>query len=347
MTTPLRIAVLGMAHDHLWDNLPHLAACDQADLVAGADANPRLRDLFCERSGCATVHEGYAELLEAHAPDAVYAYGATAEHADVVEICAERGIHVLVEKPMAATLEQADRMLAAAQQAGVRLMVNWPTAWRPAWRRALALVRGGDLGHLWQITWRGGHSGPELLGCSPEFCQFLFDKDLNGSGAFTDYGGYGASLCVLLMGGSPHSVTAMAGRLVKTQFPVEDNGVMLLRYPQAICRLEMTWSEAVPHQPPHDAVLYGTEGTAVIGEQVTLHTRSEPGGRVLDCPPLSAGQANASECFAACIRAGRDPEGQTDPQVARAAQEIVEAGLRAASVGMEISLPLEDHLFRA
>lgn len=276
----------------------------------------------------------------------MYAYGATAEHADVVELCAARGIHVMVEKPMAATLEQADRMLAAALQGGVRLMVNWPTAWNPAWRRAVDLVHGGDLGRLWQVTWRGGHCGPELLGCSPEFCQFLFDKEQNGSGVFTDYCGYGAGLCVLVMGGSPNSVAAMAGRLVKTQFPVEDNGIVLLRYPHAICRLEMTWSETVPHQPPHDGVLYGTEGTIVVNREVTLYTRDEPEGQVVDCPPLPEGQSHASEYFIGCIREGHEPEGQTSPLVARAAQEIIEAGLRAATSGMEISLPLEDHLFR-
>lgn len=346
MTTPLRIAVLGMAHDHLWDNLPDLLACERGDLVAGADVNPKLRELFRERTGCDGLFEDYAELLDEVSPDAVYAYGATAEHAGVVELCAERGIHAMVEKPMAATLEQADRMIAAAQTAGVCLMVNWPTAWSPVWERAGELVRAGDIGRLWQITWRGGHSGPELLGCSPEFCQFLFDKELNGSGAFTDYGGYGASLCVLLMEGSPNSVAAMAGRLVKTQLPVEDNGIVLLRYPQAICRLEMTWSEAVPHQPPHDTVLYGTDGTAVIGRDLTVHTRGEPSGQTLDCPPLPQGRGNASEYFLECIAEGREPEGQTNPMVSRAAQEIVEAGLRAATTGMEIALPLEDHLFR-
>ena len=148
------------------------------------------------------------------------------------------------------------------------------------------------------------------------------------------------------MGGPPNSVAAMAGRLVKTQLPVEDNGIVLLRYPQAICRLEMTWSEAVPHQPPHDAVLYGTEGTAVVGREVTLYTRAEPGGQGVDCPPLPPGQSNASEYFLGCIREGREPEGQTSPAAARSAQEIIEAGLRAATAGMEISLPLEDHLFR-
>ena len=51
MTEKLRIAVLGMAHDHLWGNLKELCAAHDAELVGGTDCNPGLR-LFCESSGC-------------------------------------------------------------------------------------------------------------------------------------------------------------------------------------------------------------------------------------------------------------------------------------------------------
>ena len=346
MKAKSRIAVLGMAHDHLWGNLKDLCASEDAELVAGADPNPGLRKLFVESTGCERTHEDFEELLEAESPDAVYGFSATAHHADIVEMCAERGIHVMVEKPMAATLEQADRMLTAARRSGIRLRVNWPTAWQPRFATAMRLAREGGVGRIWQMTWRGGHCGPEELGCSPEFCQFLFDKELNGSGAFTDYGGYGASLCVLFMEGSPNSVMAMAGRLVKTLIPVEDNGVLVMRYADALCRLEMTWSEAVPMKPAHDLVVYGTEATLAAGEQVVLYTRQQPDGEVVPLDPLPEGSRSATEHFISCLAQDLEPRGQTSAEVSRAAQEIVEAGLRSATSGTEITLPLEDHLFR-
>ena len=335
-----------MAHDHLWGNLKNLCAADDAELVGGADSNPELLRLFCESSGCRKTFENFEELLEAEEPDAAFVFSATAQHADIVERCAERGVHVMVEKPMAATLEQADRMLTAARSSGIRLMVNWPTAWQSRFSTALRLVRDGRVGRLWQITWRGGHCGPDELGCSPEFCQFLFDRELNGSGAFTDYGGYGASLCILFLGGSPNSVMAMAGRLVKTHIAVEDNGILLMRYPGALCRLEMTWSEAVPMKPAHDLVLYGTEGTLAVGEEIRLYTRENPEGEAVIAEPSPRASANATRHFLRCVVDGVEPEGQTNPDLSRSAQEIVEAGLRSATSGVEISLPLEDHLFR-
>ena len=346
MADKLRIAVLGMAHDHLWGNLKSLAAQEDAELVAGADYNPVLQKQFTEKTGCGKIYDNYEELLDKESPDAVYGFSATALHAELVELCAERGLHVMVEKPMAGTLEQASRMLTAARKAGTLLMINWPTAWSQVYRTAYRLTQEGAIGKLWQITWRGGHCGPDELGCSDEFCEFLFDADLNGAGAFNDYSGYGSSLCALFMGGIPSSVMGMAGRLVKTYLPVDDNGMIIMRYPNALCRLEMTWTEAVPHTPPHDLVVYGTEGTIVAGRELMLYTRDDKDGTSVDLDPLPEHQQNSAEQFVHCIRSGEPPQFQTCPDLSYQAQQIMEAGLRSATSGMEISLPLEDHLFR-
>jgi predicted dehydrogenase len=346
MPSPLKIAVLGMAHDHLWGNLDDLIKNEQAELVAGADPNPNLRNKFREHTGCDRLYERYDELLDEVKPDAVFGFCANAHHVDLVEMCADRGIDIMVEKPMAATLEQADRMLAAARRAGICLMVNWPMAWSRSLRTALGLVREGQIGDLWQITWRGGHAGPDDIGCSDEFCEFLFDKDLNGAGAFADYSGYGACLCLMFMNGSPVSVMGMAGRLVKKHLLVDDNGILLLRYPQAICRLEMTWTEPISHVPPHDPVLYGTDGIILAGAEVMVHTRENKEGTVIPLDDLPIGQANATDHFVTCIQNGTAPQGQTCPELSRNAQEITEAGLRSVTTGMEMQLPIEDHLFR-
>jgi len=342
----IKVAVMGMAHDHLWTNLRQLKDVKGAALVGGADPVASLQAEFKEKTGCSKVYGDYEELLDKEKPDAVFAFTATAHHVDVVELCAPRGIHVMVEKPMAATLEQADRMLVAARKANTRLMVNWPTAWSRCFHTLKRLIDEGTIGQVWQLLWRGGHSGPDELGCSEAFCGFLFDKDLNGAGAFNDYGGYGSSMCVQILG-TPQQVVGMAGRLIKTHLPVDDNGMMLIRYPHAICRLEMSWTEAVPHKPPHDILVYGTEGTAVAGrEGVELYTRDDKEGKTISPDELQAGRTNGPEYFVNCIQNDEDSEGMTSPDASRAAQEIMEAGLISATSGMAVSLPIEDHLFR-
>ncbi|MDA0712123.1 MAG: Gfo/Idh/MocA family oxidoreductase, partial [bacterium] len=305
-----------------------------------------LRRQFTEKTGCKAVYEDDASLLAKEKPDAVFVFSATAHHARAVELCAPRGIHVMVEKPMAATLEQADRMLTAARKAKTTLMINWPTAWNRGLRTAYRLVNEGAIGNMWQLLWRGGHSGPDELGCSEHFCGFLFDKHLNGAGAFNDYGGYGASMCVLFLG-LPHEVVGVAGRLLKTHLPVDDNGMMILRYPHALCRLEMTWTEAVAHRPAHDVILYGTEGTLVAGSQsVMLYTRANKDGSEVALDALPNGQTNGPEHFIACIKEGREPAFLTQADLSRDAQEVMEAGLLSATSGTTVSLPIEDHLFR-
>ncbi|MFT5370318.1 MAG: putative dehydrogenase [Candidatus Latescibacterota bacterium] len=346
MADKLRVAVLGMAHDHVWTNLRELGELEGAELIAGADENADLRSQFTDKTGCGAVYDDFVTLLDKEKPDAVFCFTATAHHAIVVELCAARGIHVMVEKPMGATLEQADRMLTAARKAKITLMINWPTAWNRGLRTAYRLVNEGAVGQMWQLLWRGGHSGPDELGCSEHFCGFLFDKHLNGAGAFNDYGGYGASMCVLFLG-SPHEVVGVAGRLLKTHLPVDDNGMMILRYPHAMCRLEMTWTEAVAHKPPHDVMIYGTEGTIVAGSNtVMVYTRDNQEGVEVPVDALPEGQSNGPEHFIACIQEGREPEFLTNADLSRDAQEVMEAGLISATSGATVSLPIEDHLFR-
>ena len=224
-------------------------------------------------------------------------------------------------------------------------MVNWPTAWSRSLRTAKRLVDEGAIGDIWQLTWRGGHCGPDELGCSEHFCGFLFDPDLNGAGAFNDYGGYGSSICAWFLG-SPSSVVGVAGRLLKRHLPVDDNGMMILRYPHAMCRLEMTWTEAVAHKPPHDVVIYGTEGTLISGQEVAVYTRSDKDGKTGPLDELPSEQGNGPEHFVACLRSEAEPEGLTNADLSRDAQEIMEAGLLSAVNGLTVSFPVEHHLFR-
>src|SRR5262249_6574529 len=151
----------------------------------------------------------------------------------LTELAAAKRLHVLVEKPMAADLAGADRMLAAVRRAGARLMVNWPFAWWPQMQHALRLARDGELGNLWQVKYRAAHAGPREIGCSPYFCEWLYDPRRNGAGALMDYCCYGAALARCLLG-VPARVSAVAGRFVKEDILVEDNAVLVMTYPHGL-----------------------------------------------------------------------------------------------------------------
>ena len=158
------------------------------------------------------VTAAYDAVLERADLDAVFVYADNRTSVELAVRALDRDLPTMLEKPMAADLAGADALLAAARAGGVPLMVNWPTAWRPAVRYGLELAVAGAVGEPVQLSCRGGHDGPREHGCSPQFCAWLYDPHRNGGGALVDYCGYGALLCRSLLG-RPSGVTAVAAHL--------------------------------------------------------------------------------------------------------------------------------------
>jgi len=346
-----KIGVLGMTHDHIWSHVRELAGRDDVTLAV-ADPNAPLVEKARDEYGVARGYGDYADLLERERPDAVLIFADSAGTVPLVELAASHGKPVMIEKPMADSLAGAERVRVAVNAAGVQLLVNWPTAWRPEIRHTLQLAADGAIGDVFRLNFRGGHRGPKEYGCSPYFYGWLHDPANDGSGAYMDYCGYGASMARLLLG-LPSRTQATIGRLQKDYIAVDDNAVLLLRYPGAMAVIEATWTAAGPVLDS-GPVLYGRDGTLVARRQPPrgegqaaaphgdiLHvSRDEPEGRSLTPPPLPEGERTAVEYFLTCLAAERPIEGLVSLAVGRDTQEILEAGLRAARTGCEISLPL-------
>ena len=189
---------------------------------------------------------------------------------------------------MAATLEQADRMLTrgpAPPDLSDGQLAHGVVS---------ALAHGSPphrgRGH-WAIV--AAHLArrplrPRRIGAAPtNSAASSSTPNSTGPGLLTTTAGTGP-VCASTFWAGRTASWPWAGRLLKTHLPVDDNGIMVLRYPQALCRLEMSWTEAVPHVPPHDVVLYGTEGTMVVGDKVTVHTRENREGTEAELDELSA-----------------------------------------------------------
>jgi predicted dehydrogenase len=345
MPEKIRVAVLGLVHDHIWGNLDKFPDLEDVELVAAADPHEDLLEKFKEKTGAKRTYTDPAELLEKEELEAALVYGSNRGSGPMAEMAAAHGLHVMVEKPMASDLEVADGMLVACRRAGVTLMVNWPTAWSAGMNHALTLVKDGVIGRVYQMKWRGGHCGPDVLGCDQHFVDWLFDPVENGAGSMFDYLGYGASLARLFLG-VPSQVMAIAGRLVRTNIPVDDNSIIALEYPNASAVIETTWTEAVPGWPPHDTTLYGTEGAMVVGRgKVTwVHQDKKSGGEV-EPPKLEAPRRNGPEYFIHCIRSGEPVTGMCSPENSLDAQQIMEAARLSVLTGQKIALPLVEHLY--
>jgi predicted dehydrogenase len=347
MTARLRVGVLGLHHDHVWQNLAAVATGDVGRLVAVAEPSPKLRERLGKEYAGVDVHPAYDALLERSDLDAVLVFADNRAGAELGVRALGRGLPVLVEKPMAADLAGAEALLAAARTSGQALMVNWPTAWRPAIRHGLALALAGCVGEPVQLSHRGGHAGPREFGCSPEFSEWLYDPARNGGGALVDYCGYGAVLARTLLG-RPRAVTAVAARLRKPDLRAEDSAVVVLHYPRSIALLEASWSQ-VGGEPAFGMVVYGDAGTLIVHQPRATHEGQRVGsGRVelvtgagseiVEPPSLPSDERDGPTYFLTCLRAGRPIEGLCAPEVGRDVQEILAAALRASAIGRDVEL---------
>ena len=150
MPRVIRVGVVGLGRAAA-SMLPSLASHPRVALVAAADPDPAARERFVLDYGGATF-DGAETLCRAGAVDAVYIATPHQRHAADVEIAAAHGVHAIVEKPMALTLAECDRMIAAARAAETALIVGHTHGFDPGVLAMREIVRSGELGALRMIV---------------------------------------------------------------------------------------------------------------------------------------------------------------------------------------------------
>jgi predicted dehydrogenase len=348
----VRLGFVSADHLHFRGLLRAALECATADVVGMVVDDAEHREFLSREFSGVTVYASADELYERAKPQAIVT---TRDNRNAVEVVAEaaaRGVHVMKEKPMAATLQLADEMLTTANRSGVRLMINWPTNWAPSFHHARLLVDEGAIGRVWQVHSRSGHGGPpaDYLKRDPVArvgWGWLIDSELNGGGAYVDFCSYGAVTSRLLMG-QPSRVYALGGRYSKDFFTVEDNAILILGYSRGHSVCEGTWTQpAVPLRQP--TMIYGVDGAiAVTGPREVQVARRKADGstetETLTSPELPAHFASAPAYFTHCLLHEQPFEGIVSADLSRDAQEILEAGVLAMDSGEEMGLPLKSFL---
>jgi predicted dehydrogenase len=332
MSKMYKVGVASMVHDHIWGELKHWKNLPNVELVAAADKNAPLRERIGREYGVTRTYASLLEMLENEELDIVQAAAENNAGAEIVEACAARGIHVISEKPMAATLDQADRMLKAAEEAGTYLMINWPTAWHAPFQEWQRRIERGEIGKLSYLKYRSAHNGPKEIGCDPYFVEWLYDEEKNGAGALMDYCGYAADMAACFLG-LPESVTGIRGVLVKDYPIADDNAIILMKYAHAFAIAEASWTQVVPYAEGANPVAYGAEGSLAISGGKVIWQR--PGQNTETIPPseLVSPLRNGPEYFVYCIENNLPVTGFCSPKVSRDAQAILQAGLDSANNG--------------
>ena len=128
-----KIAGINFDHLHMGDNLRMAFEHADVEIVGICDEQPERMKQACADFAIPAdrVFSDYRECLEKTQPDIVLLCPATAEHGAWTEKVAPFGVHIIMEKPFAATLAEADRMQRAMEGTGKLLAINWPLAWYP------------------------------------------------------------------------------------------------------------------------------------------------------------------------------------------------------------------------
>src|ERR1043165_9848204 len=197
---PLRIGIAGLTHDHVHGILARAHDGD-IEIVGIAEPNRELAARYLKQYNLssALLYSSLEEMLDKCTSEAVCAFNSIYEHLAVVKACAPRKINVMVEKPLAVSMDHAKQMEAMASKYNIYLLTNYETTWYGSNANVVQML--DSIGDLRKIVWHDGHRGPKTIGVSKEFFEWLTDPVKNGGGAVIDFGCYGAKLITWLMKG--------------------------------------------------------------------------------------------------------------------------------------------------
>jgi predicted dehydrogenase len=339
---PVRIAIVGLAHDHALGFIPRLLDRHDVQLVGIVETNRTLITRYSERFhlDSSLFYPSLAALFAKTNAQAAAIFTSTFEHERVVEICATRGVDVMMEKPLATNLKQARAIEAAVKKRGIQLMVNYETSWYPGNHAAYGMVHEEhQIGDLRKIVVHDGHRGPKEIGCSQEFLAWLTDPVLNGGGALNDFGCYGADLATWFMDGRrPASVFAMTQRIKPDIYPkVEDEATIVLTYPQAQVIIQASWNWPFDRK---DMEIYGQTGYVLVPQSNLLRVRTAQTHAEKEVVPAAVTGVNADpiSCLAAIVRREIKPSGLGSLEVNLVVVEILDAARESARTGKRIDL---------
>jgi predicted dehydrogenase len=338
---PLRLAIAGLVHGHVDGFLHAMNGRKDVQIVGIFDPDASLAERYAGQFtlGRSLFFTDLAEMLSRVKPEAVASFTSTYDHPAVVEACAERHIDVMMEKPLAVSMEHARIIQNAAARSGIHVIVNYETTWYPSHGEMWKLLKQRHAaGEIRKMVAMDGHEGPKEIHVQPEFFAWLTDPVKNGAGALFDFGCYGANLMTWMMENQkPLSVTA-AAQQIKPQIygKVDDQATILVEYPKAQGIIQASWNWPFNRK---DFEVYGEGGYAVATGGSVLHARL-PGHQeeALQPGPLPTDERDSISYLISVVRGRRKPEGLSSLENNMIVTEILDAARESAQTGKKILL---------
>lgn len=319
-----------------------------AEVVAVFSRNAQRAKKFAKKHGIARAYSDLELAIRESGCDVVDVCLPNFLHARATLAAADAKKHVIIEKPLAMTLEEADEMIGACAAAQRKLMYAEELCFAPKYERVRKLVNEGAVGRIYQLRQCEKHSGPHS--------DWFYDVNQSGGGVLMDMGCHGLAWFRWMLGGSTKVLNVSAhmqnGLIHKGRTQGEENSVCMVEFEGgAIGIAENSWAK---HGGMDDRVeVYGTGGViyADLFMGNSALTYSEKGyGYAMEKAgstkgwtftvfeeAFNQGYPQELKHFIECVREDKEPV--TTAQDGRAVLEMMYAAYASARTGAKITLP--------
>lgn len=338
---PLRLAIVGLVHGHVDGFLRNARNRKDIEIVGVFEPDRAIQRSYAGRYNFADslFFTDLGQMLERTKPEAVATFTNTYDHQTAVEACASRHVHVMMEKPLAVSMEQARAIQRAAERGGIQVIVNYETTWYQSHAAIWNLMKAQHAaGEIRKMVAMDGHNGPKEINVQPEFFAWLTDPVKNGAGALFDFGCYGANLMTWLMDNQrPLAVTALTQRLKPQIYErVDDQATVLVNYATAQGIIQASWNWPFNRK---DLEVYAERGYAIAtgGNNLRVRLPAQRGEetRPLEQLPL---EERDSISYLMAIARGKKASGLSSLENNMIVTEILEAARESARTGKTIQL---------
>jgi len=338
---PLRLAIAGLVHGHVGGFLRGAQGRTDVQIAGIFDPDPALLRSYGDQYKIpeSARFTDLKTMLDRVRPEAVASFTNTRDHPAIVEAAAPRHLPVMMEKPLAVSNADAQRIRRAAEAGGIRVLVNYETTWYPSHGAMWTLLKEKRAaGDIRKMVAMDGHNGPKAIDVQPEFLDWLSDPVRNGAGALFDFGCYGANLMTWMMDGQrPIAVTAVTQHFQPDVYPrVDDEATIVVEYPRAQGIIQASWNWPVGRK---DFEVYAEQGLAIAtggaGLRVALPNQPEHAVAPDARPP---DERDSISHLVAVVRGTRAPNALSSLENNLIVTEILDAARRSAAAHARVVL---------
>jgi predicted dehydrogenase len=261
----LRVGVIGCGSIAQHRHLPEYQANKNVELVAVCDSNEERANQIAEKYEV-EAYTNYEDLLSSGTVDAVSVCTPNYLHAPISIAALNAGLHVLCEKPMSTSKQEAEAMIGAAKESGKKLMIAHNQRFVASHQRARQLIASGEIGKIYSFRTAFGHGGPEGWSVDGKESWF-FEKDKAFVGAMGDLGVHKTDLLRYVLGEEITEVGSFVETSAKVFADVDDNAVCVLKTESGIIgTLAASWAYVSKED----------NSTIIYGEKAILRLEDDP-----------------------------------------------------------------------